>query len=146
MGEIQSFAIDHDKLLPGFYAHGCEHNVYTYDMRFKKPNDGDYISNAALHSIEHLFATTVRSSAIKDDVVYFGPMGCRTGFYLLLYGVEKNEALTVTKDCLRKCLSAETVFGATRKECGNYLEHDLSSAKKEIAAYLNLLENPPIAQ
>lgn len=140
MDNIKSFELDHDKIVPGFYCLGENNNVYTYDMRFKKPNGGDYISYAALHSIEHLFAVVIRNSEIKDSVVYFGPMGCRTGCYLLLFGIEEEEAKKAVCDCLKKCLEAAEVYGATRKECGNYLEHDLEGAKKEIAAYLEILE------
>lgn len=140
MDNIKSFELDHDKIVPGFYCLGENNNVYTYDMRFKKPNGGDYISYAALHSIEHLFAVVIRNSEIKDSVVYFGPMGCRTGCYLLLFGIEEKEAKKAVCDCLKKCLEATEVYGATRKECGNYLEHDLDGAKKEIAAYLEILE------
>ena len=74
MDNIKSFELDHDTLTPGFYCLGEAHNVYTYDLRFKYPNGGDYLSYAAIHSIEHLFATVIRNSRIKNDVVYFGPM------------------------------------------------------------------------
>lgn len=139
MDNIKSFELDHDKLVPGFYCLGESGGVYTYDMRFKKPNGGDYISYAALHSIEHLFAVVIRNSEIKDRVVYFGPMGCRTGCYLLLFDIREDEAKKVVRECLQKCLEATSVYGATRKECGNYLEHDLVGAKKEIEAYLKVL-------
>lgn len=140
MDNIKSFELDHDALKEGFYCLGEANDVYTYDMRFKKPNGGDYLSYAALHSIEHLFAVVIRNSEFKDNVVYFGPMGCRTGCYLLLYKLDRDVALPLVKDCLKKCLQAQEVYGATRKECGNYLEHDLQGAKREIAAYLSVLE------
>lgn len=140
MDNIKSFELDHDTLTPGFYCLGEANGVYTYDMRFKKPNGGDYISYAALHSIEHLFAVVIRNSPIKDKVVYFGPMGCRTGCYLLLYGIDYDAALPVVLDCLEQCLQTDRVYGATRKECGNYLEHDLEGAQSEIRNYLLLLK------
>ncbi len=140
MDNIKSFELDHDSLMPGFYCLGEKGGVYTYDMRFKKPNGGDYISYAALHSIEHLFAVVIRNSEIKDKVVYFGPMGCRTGCYLLLSDIGESQAKPIVCGCLEKCLEAQSVYGATRKECGNYLEHDLDGAKKEIAAYLEVLK------
>ena len=71
MDNIKSFTLDHDTMVPGFYCLGEIHNVYTYDLRFKYPNGGDYLSYAAIHSIEHLFATVIRNSAIKADVIYF---------------------------------------------------------------------------
>lgn len=92
MDNIKSFTLDHDKLTPGFYCLGEANGVYTFDMRFKKPNGGDYLSYAALHSIEHLFAVVIRNSEIKNKVVYFGPMGCRTGCYLLLYQMDYEAA------------------------------------------------------
>ncbi|MDE6372165.1 MAG: S-ribosylhomocysteine lyase, partial [Clostridia bacterium] len=111
----------------------------TYDMRFKYPNKGDYISYAALHSIEHLFAVVIRNSEIKDKVVYFGPMGCRTGCYLLLFGIQEQEAKRITIECLKKCLKLDYVPGTTQKECGNFREHNLEEAKSEIAKYLEVL-------
>lgn len=140
MDNIKSFELDHDAMSPGFYCLGEANGVYTYDMRFKYPNKGDYISYAALHSIEHLFAVVIRNSDIKDKVVYFGPMGCRTGCYLLLFGIEEIEAKKVVVKCLKKCLELDYVPGTKPKECGNYLEHDLIEAQQEIARYLQVLE------
>lgn len=140
MDNIKSFELDHDAMSPGFYCLGEANGVYTYDMRFKYPNKGDYISYAALHSIEHLFAVVIRNSDIKDKVVYFGPMGCRTGCYLLLFGIEEIEAKKVVVECLKKCLELDYVPGTKPKECGNYLEHDLIEAQQEIARYLQVLE------
>ena len=139
MDNIKSFELDHDAMTPGFYCLGEANGVYTYDMRFKYPNKGDYISYAALHSIEHLFAVVIRNSDIKDKVVYFGHMGCRTGCYLLLFGIEEKEAKRVTVECLKRCMELDFVPGTTRKECGNYLEHDLIGAKKEIEDYIKVL-------
>ncbi len=140
MDNIKSFTLDHDKLTPGFYCLGEAHNVYTYDLRFKKPNGGDYLSYASIHSIEHLFATVIRNSEIKDNVVYFGPMGCRTGCYLLLFGIQENEAKEMTIKCFEKCLELDYVPGSEKKQCGNYLDHDLKQAKKNIEDYLKVLK------
>ncbi len=140
MDNIKSFELDHDKLVPGFYFLGEAHKVGTYDLRFKKPNAGDYISYAALHSVEHLFAVVIRNSEVKDKVVYFGPMGCRTGFYLLMYDMPEAEVRAATVACLERCLTLDEVPGRERKQCGNYLEHDLEGAKREIAAYLEVLK------
>jgi S-ribosylhomocysteine lyase len=109
-------------------------------LRFKYPNGGDYLSYAAIHSIEHLFATVIRNSRIKNDVVYFGPMGCRTGCYLLLFGIKEEEAKQVTNECFKKCLELDYVPGSEKKQCGNYKEHDLEGAKKAIVDYLKILE------
>ena len=83
MEKIASFQKDHDKLQPGLYAQTDKNLITTFDLRFKKPNAGDYITPKALHTIEHLLATVLRNSEKKNDIVYFGPMGCRTGVYLL---------------------------------------------------------------
>lgn len=139
MEKITSFTIDHNVLKKGFYLSRADKNVFTYDLRFKEPNKGDYLHIAAMHTIEHLFATVVRNSAYKDKVVYFGPMGCRTGFYLLLFDMNKDEALALTKECVAKCLELDTIPGSKKIECGNYRSHNLSDAKKELSAYLDVL-------
>ena len=84
MKKIASFSVDHDKLKKGMYVSRIDGDVVTYDLRMKVPNAGDYLSNGALHTFEHLFATYARNSALSDSVIYVGPMGCRTGFYFLL--------------------------------------------------------------
>ena len=81
---ITSFSIDHNVLVPGFYISRVDGNIVTYDLRTRRPNAGDYMTNSAMHSVEHLFATYIRNSEMGPDVVYFGPMGCQTGFYLLV--------------------------------------------------------------
>lgn len=140
MDNIKSFELDHDNMQRGFYYLGERHNVYTYDLRFKLPNQGDYISYAALHSVEHLFAVVIRNSEIKDNVVYFGPMGCRTGFYLLLHGIEEKEARRITLECMKRCCELDYVPGTEKKQCGNYLEHNLEEALQEISEYIRVLE------
>ena len=137
--KIKSFTIDHTIHEPGFYLATVANDIFTYDLRFKKPNDGDYVDIAAMHTIEHLFATVVRNSELKDRVVYFGPMGCRTGFYLLLLNINKDEALELTKKCMKECLELNEVPGCAPEECGNYKEHNLLEAKKEIESYIGVL-------
>ena len=88
--QIASFAVDHTKLDPGMYTSRVDGDVVTYDVRMKKPNAGDYFTTGAGHSMEHLFATYVRSGAWSDHVVYVGPMGCRTGFYILVRDIERG--------------------------------------------------------
>ena len=140
MNRIDSFNIDHDHHPVGFYLSKQMGDIYTYDLRMKTPNGGDYLAVPALHSIEHLVATVIRNGREKDRVVYFGPMGCRTGCYLLLRGIEYDDARALLIETLRECLDFTEVPGAKRQECGNYLEHDLEGAKAEIAAYLRVLE------
>lgn len=143
MDKIPSFQKDHDKLQPGFHFSGFHCGVATFDLRFKKPNAGDYLSPAALHSVEHMMATALRNGPFKEHIVYFGPMGCRTGFYLLTAGMTFGEALSATKDALAECAQFDAVPGAQKRECGNYLEHDLARAKAECAAYRALLFSLP---
>lgn len=142
MERIKSFEIDHNLLEPGFYISREDGDVITYDLRTRKPNMGDYMSNPAMHSVEHMFATMVRNSAVSDQVVYFGPMGCQTGFYLLVRdSVKPIEVFELTKKILADILAYEgPVFGASAIECGNYKNLSLDEAKKECEAYLKVLQ------
>ena len=97
MERIASFCVDHTKLDRGMYLSRQDGDVLTWDIRMKKPNQGDYLSTAAAHTLEHLFATYARNSAFQDGVIYVGPMGCRTGFYL---PAKWSAATTATWICL----------------------------------------------
>ncbi len=132
MEKIASFTINHDTLQKGMYLSRIDGDVVTYDIRMRLPNGGDYLPNAAMHTFEHLFATFARNSACADRVIYVGPMGCRTGFYLLLRDtVSYAQAIALVQDCFAKIASyTGEIPGASAKECGNYLEHDLPSAKQ----------------
>ena len=141
MNKIPSFQKNHDTLSLGLHAQTDNNGITTFDLRFKKPNAGDYISPKALHTVEHLLATVLRNSERKDDIVYFGPMGCRTGFYLLTVRLTFQEALSLLKSCITAALALDEVPGSKREECGNYLEHDLAEAKDELKKYLPVLEN-----
>ena len=135
MERIASFTIDHLRLEPGLYVSRRDSRgpvtVTTFDLRLTAPNREPVMDMPALHSIEHLGATYLRNSPIKDDVVYFGPMGCRTGFYLLLFGdLESEDALPAVLSMCDFILSFEgDIPGARPEECGNYREHDLPGAK-----------------
>lgn len=139
MNKIPSFSKNHDTLEVGLHESMVMHGIATWDLRFKKPNAGDYISPKALHTAEHLLATVLRNSVRKDDVIYFGPMGCRTGFYLLTVNMNYGEVKALLTECLELALTLKEIPGSKREECGNYLEHDLDGAKREIAAYLEIL-------
>ncbi len=141
MNRIPSFSKNHDTLCQGLHESMKMHGVTTWDLRFKKPNAGDYVTPKALHTVEHLLATVLRNSDRKDDVIYFGPMGCRTGFYLLTVNMERGEVLSLLKESCAAALTLGEIPGSKREECGNYLEHDLDGAKEEIAAYLQILES-----
>ena len=145
MKQIASFQIDHDVLTPGMYTSRVDGDIVTYDMRTRIPNKGDYMSNITMHSMEHMFATYVRNSEIGDKVIYFGPMGCRTGFYLLVRDVEPARVADIVKKVLALIVSHEgAMFGATAKECGNYRELDVAAAKEEASRYLAVLNNASI--
>jgi S-ribosylhomocysteine lyase len=146
MEKIASFQIDHDLLEPGIYLSRIDMgDIFTYDLRFKFPNAGDFLAPAAAHTVEHIFATYVRSSAIGDKVVYFGPMGCLTGNYLIVKGTPTPEEICplviAAFESLRDWQS--DVPGATAVNCGNYLLHDLAMAKWESARYVEILESSP---
>lgn len=147
MEKITSFTIDHIKLQPGLYISrkdnvGAE-TVTTFDLRFTSPNEEPVMNTGEMHTIEHLAATYLRNEPNwKDKVLYFGPMGCRTGFYLLLAGDYcSNEILPLILDCFRFIgdFTGE-VPGATAKDCGHYLDMDLPMANYWGKRYASLLE------
>ena len=145
MKRIASFDVDHDVISKGIYISRIDGDITTYDMRTRVPNMGDYMSNVTMHSVEHMFATYVRNGEIGPNVIYFGPMGCRTGFYLLIRDTAPEVVAKAVKDTLAKIVNHDgEMFGATRKECGNYLELDLAEAKAEAKAYLSVLESKEI--
>ena len=140
MQRITSFSVDHDYIVPGMYVSRIDGDITTYDLRTRKPNCGDYMDNVTMHSMEHMLATFLRNSDAAEDVIYFGPMGCRTGFYLLVRNADNARVLAVTKRILADIIAYEgKVFGASRKECGNYLDLDLEKAKAECRRYLKAL-------
>ena len=139
---ISSFSVDHDLIDEGIYISRIDGDITTYDMRTRKPNMGDYMDNVTMHSVEHMFATYIRNSKIGGDVIYFGPMGCRTGFYLLVREADNAVVLDEVKAVLAKiAYDATEMFGASRVECGNYLELSLESAKVEAERYLEALNS-----
>lgn len=139
---IASFSVNHDLIVPGIYVSRIDGDVTTYDMRTRTPNGGDYMDNLTMHSVEHLFATYVRSSSIGERVIYFGPMGCQTGFYLLIRDARNDETLSVVKNILASIITHEGPMpGAKREECGNYENLSLEAAKRECRRYLDLLNS-----
>ena len=142
MEKIASFTVDHTKLMRGMYISRIDGDVVTYDIRTRRPNVEEVMENGAIHTLEHLFATFVRNSKFKDNIIYFGPMGCRTGFYFLTTGMTHGEALKLTQEALAfiEVFDGE-VPGVSAIECGNYRDHDLEGAKKEAAAQKEVLKN-----
>ena len=148
MEKITSFTIDHLRLLPGLYVSrkdkvGSE-TVTTFDLRLTRPNFEPVMNTAEIHAMEHLGATFLRNNPQwKDKVLYFGPMGCRTGFYLLLAGdYESKDVLSLVLDCFRFVRDYRgEVPGASAKDCGNYLDLNLGMANYWSGKYLQVLEN-----
>ncbi len=141
MEKIASFTVDHTVLKKGMYISRVDGDIVTYDIRTRRPNVEEVMDNASIHTIEHLFATFVRNSAHKDDVIYFGPMGCRTGFYFLVRdGVSHEQAIALTKDAFA-FIAAYTgeVPGVSAVECGNWRDHDLQGAVREAKAFCPIL-------
>ncbi len=147
MEKITSFTIDHIKLQPGLYvsrkdAVGSE-TVTTFDLRLTSPNEEPVMNTAEVHAMEHLAATYLRNDPNwKEQVLYFGPMGCRTGFYLLMKGdLTSREVLPLVRDCFRFIADYEgPIPGASAKDCGNYLDMNLNMAKYWGRKYAALLE------
>ncbi|MBE6780755.1 MAG: S-ribosylhomocysteine lyase [Ruminococcaceae bacterium] len=148
MEKITSFTIDHLKLLPGLYVSRKDSKngvvVTTFDMRITAPNREPVIDVPALHTIEHLAATYLRNSNFKEDVVYFGPMGCRTGCYLVMFGdLSSNDIYEKVIALCDFIIGFEgEIPGAKPEECGNYSEQNLNMAKFYIKKYkTELIEN-----
>lgn len=146
MERIASFTINHLNLLPGLYVSRRDSSggvvVTTFDMRITAPNREPVIDTPALHTIEHLAATYLRNSSCRDSVVYFGPMGCRTGCYILFFGdLNSEDVYDVVIDMCNFILSFEgDIPGAAPEQCGNYSEQNLAMAKYYIAKYKKELE------
>lgn len=142
MERIASFTVNHNTLKRGIYTSRIDGDITTYDIRMKLPNGGDYLQNAAMHTIEHLFATFVRNSKYKNEIIYFGPMGCRTGFYFLVRNVSPSEVIVLIQNALSFISEYQgEIPGVSQIECGNYLEHDLQGAKKECGDMLSVIKN-----
>ena len=140
---IKSFQVDHDLLTPGIYLSREDCGTITYDIRLVKPNSENIPSISALHTVEHIVATYLRNSAYKDQIIYFGPMGCRTGCYLI------TSDKLLFSDVINLIRSAffylseytDEIPGSTRKQCGNYLDHDLISAKNLADKFVSVTKN-----
>lgn len=147
MNKIESFRINHLKLLEGLYLSRRDQKdgmvVSTFDIRMTAPNINPPVDVPALHTIEHLGATFLRNSAKKEDIIYFGPMGCRTGFYLVMFGdLSPTDVYELVCDMCDFIINFEgDIPGASAVECGNYLEQNLELAKYYVRKYKNELQN-----
>lgn len=142
MNKIKSFQVDHTKLDKGLYISRIDGSITTYDLRMVKPNVPPFLENDGIHTFEHLLATYLRNTPVSDRIVYVGPMGCRTGFYILTQNL-KSEDFILT---LKKALKFITEFkgdipGNTAKECGNYLDHNLTKAQKYALDIYGVMED-----
>ena len=143
MERIASFTVDHNVLVPGLYLSRRDGSVVTFDLRFKKPNTGDLLSNSQMHSVEHLVATFLRNSAGKDAVVYFGPMGCQTGFYFLFDGDKLTNGQAIA--LLQAVFAQAAVYdgpmpGCSAAECGNYRNLSVEEGRACCAWYSRLID------
>ena len=143
MERIASFTVDHNVLVPGLYISRRDGSVVTFDLRFKKPNTGDLLSNSQMHSVEHLVATFLRNSAGKDAVVYFGPMGCQTGFYFLFDGDKLTNGQAIA--LLQAVFAQAAVYdgpmpGCSAAECGNYRNLSVEEGRACCAWYSRLID------
>ena len=142
MERIASFTVDHNVLVPGLYLSRRDGSVVTFDLRFKKPNTGDLLTNAEMHSVEHVIATFLRNSEDKDAVVYFGPMGCQTGFYFLFDNERLivEDAIDLLKDVFAKAAGYDGEMpGKSSRECGNYVNLDVALARDCCRFYADLI-------
>ena len=143
MERIASFTVDHNKLVPGLYYSRRDGDVVTFDLRFKKPNTGDLLSNSEMHSVEHLIATLLRNSEDKEAVIYFGPMGCQTGFYFLFDGDKLTNGQAIA--LLQAVFAQAAVYdgpmpGCSAAECGNYRNLSVEEGRACCAWYSRLID------
>ena len=141
MEMIASFQIDHNTLEPGCYVSRIDGDITTYDLRFIKPNTPPFLEQAALHTIEHLFATYARNSRFAGNIIYFGPMGCRTGFYLIVRELSSQDTLELIRETVESSINhTGEIPGSKPVECGNAAEHDLEGAKEALGKYYETIK------
>jgi S-ribosylhomocysteine lyase len=138
MDRIASFTVDHTRLLPGLYLSRRDGEITTLDLRFKRPNTGDLLTNAELHSVEHLIATLLRNAPEKDAVLYFGPMGCQTGFYFLFDSrrLSDDDAVALIRRVFAQAAAFDGAMpGKSERECGNYRNLDVETGRRVCGWY-----------
>lgn len=144
MERIASFTVDHNKLRPGLYLSRRDGDIITFDLRFKTPNTGDLLSNSEMHSAEHLIATLLRNSEDREAVIYFGPMGCQTGFYFLFDSrkLTDDDAVALVKEVFAAGAAWEGPMpGKSAAECGNYINLDTALARTQCAYYCDVIRD-----
>ncbi len=146
MKKIDSFCVNHLVLVPGLYVSRRDHRdnltITTFDLRVTQPNEEPCLDTAAIHTMEHLGATYLRNSSRSDDIVYFGPMGCKTGFYLVMFGdLQPQDVLPLVKETFAFMAEYEgEIPGATPRDCGNYSLQNPDMARFYAKKYLVELE------
>ena len=149
MDRIASFTVDHNTLLPGLYFSRRDGDIVTFDLRLKKPNTGDLLTNAEMHSVEHLIATLLRNSPEKEAVIYFGPMGCQTGFYFLFDNrlLSCEGAIELLQTVFASAADFEgSMPGKSPAECGNYVNLDVETGRRVCRFYADLIRNWTVEQ
>lgn len=147
MQRITSFEVNHTNMQKGMYISRTDGDIITYDLRTRRPNVEEVMGNDAIHTVEHLFATYVRNSAHSGKIVYFGPMGCRTGFYFLTRGLSHKDAIALTQEAMAFIASYEgEIPGVSEAECGNFRDHSLAGAKREAADFWLVIKDWTEAQ
>ena len=142
MKTVPSFAIDHDILKPGIYISRIDGDITIYDIRMKAPNQNDYLTNSAIHTIEHIFSTYLINTEFGENIVYCGPNGSRTGFSLLTSRLTDNYSINLIREGFEYIAEFwGRIPGASNKECGNCLEHNLPQAKEEAKNFLEVIKD-----
>lgn len=137
MERITSFCVDHEKLKKGIYVSRIDGDLVTYDLRMTESNYEAALDPKGAHALEHLGATLLRNGKYQDRIVYFGPMGCMTGFYLIARDLPLEPVIELVRDMMENIASWQgAIPGASAKECGNYTFMDVTQAKAAAVAYL----------
>ena len=138
MERITSFSVDHIKLTKGVYVSRIDDDLITYDIRMTQPNIEPALLPQAAHTIEHIGATLLRNGQYKDRIIYFGPMGCMTGFYLIVKDLPLETVIELVKETFERiAFWDDEIPGAKREECGNYTYMNLEKAKEAASYFLN---------
>ena len=138
MERITSFSVDHKKLKKGVYISRVDGELTTFDIRMCEPNVDEPLDPKAAHTIEHIGATLLRNGPYKDKVIYFGPMGCMTGFYLITKDLDLKTIHHLVKDVFQQIATwQQAIPGAKKEECGNYTYMDLAKAKASAEFFIN---------
>ena len=139
---VPSFEIDHEILKKGIYISRIDGDITTYDVRMKEPNRGDYLTNSAQHTLEHILNTYFLGTEFGENIIYFGPMSSRTGFYLITRSLSDNYTIQLIRDGFEHASEFwGRIPGASNRECSNCLDHNLPQAKEEAKQFLEVIKD-----